>query len=368
MHRIRLLMSVWTLVAVSPLGSVALAQPSSSASWEESLSLQYRTGTVLDVLTTGLVGSTACKWRPTSTFKDGKMHAPGFVQNAVLNGSKCETHSITPGTSVSLSVMQVTAKSNRIDFVVLQCDVADCSSGSETAVASQVTFEFPKGFLAIAELAQVQKVIHRVFSVAGSPNAADPRGQVALGASQPASPEIPPTVTAGSLYVNSQNSADRLQLNMDNSFSLQEGGQSFTGSYSVASSTLKLHIVQLQKDVDIVVQGNELVVNGEEIWTQPGKVSSVPPAADPSPQLAGHYVYQKDARNFFNLKADGSMYLMQKGKSYGGRFSGSGDEFTFVIGGVTSKGRVAGDTITDSQGGVWVKQAELPPNPGGAPA
>ena len=60
----------------------------------------------------------------------------------------------------------------------------------------------------------------------------------------------------GSAYVNAADAADRLQLNTDGSFSLQEGGQSFTGTYSVAGSTLKLHIAQLQKDVDILVQGN----------------------------------------------------------------------------------------------------------------
>ena len=83
----------------------------------------------------------------------------------------------------------------------------------------------------------------------------------------------------GSVYVNAENAADRLQLNPDGSFSLQEGGQSFTGTYSVAGSTLKLHIAQLQKDVDILVRGDELVVNGEEIWAQPKKVSEWPVAA-----------------------------------------------------------------------------------------
>ncbi len=70
------------------------------------------------------------------------------------------------------------------------------------------------------------------------------------------------------LYVSAQNSGDRLQLNRDNTFSLQEGGQSFSGTYSVAGSTLKLHIAQLQKDVDIAIQGNRLVVNGDEVWIQ----------------------------------------------------------------------------------------------------
>lgn len=77
-----------------------------------------------------------------------------------------------------------------------------------------------------------------------------------------------PSSGLGSTYVNSQNSADRLQLKADRSFALQEGGQSFSGTYSVTGSTLKLHIVQLDKDVEISVQGNRLIVNGDEVWIQ----------------------------------------------------------------------------------------------------
>jgi hypothetical protein len=73
----------------------------------------------------------------------------------------------------------------------------------------------------------------------------------------------------GSVYVNSKNNADRLRLKPDRSFSLEEGGQSFSGTYSISESTLKLHIEQLQKNVDIAIRGNRLIVNGEEVWIQP---------------------------------------------------------------------------------------------------
>ena len=90
---------------------------------------------------------------------------------------------------------------------------------------------------------------------------------------QDSQPALSRPSALGPAYISSANNADKLQLNSDSSFSLQEGGRSFTGNYSVAGATLKLHIVELQKDVDILVQGSELVVNGEEIWTQPNKVS-----------------------------------------------------------------------------------------------
>ena len=89
-------------------------------------------------------------------------------------------------------------------------------------------------------------------------------GDVAASAVQRAAPLAP-------VYVSSQNTGDRLQLNGDNTFSLQEGGQSFGGTYSATGTLLRLHIVQLQKDVDIVIQGNRLVVNGDEVWIQPSQ-------------------------------------------------------------------------------------------------
>ena len=74
----------------------------------------------------------------------------------------------------------------------------------------------------------------------------------------------------GSVYVNAQDAAERLQLNgSDGSFSLLEGGQKFSGTYAVSGNLLRLHIAQLGKDVDIAIDGRRLIVNGAEIWVQP---------------------------------------------------------------------------------------------------
>lgn len=81
-----------------------------------------------------------------------------------------------------------------------------------------------------------------------------------------------------SRYVNAQDAAEWLQLNSsDNSFSLVEGGQSFSGTYSVNGNVLRLHIAQLNRDVDIAIDGNRLVVNGAEIW------NAAPNASQPAP-------------------------------------------------------------------------------------
>ena len=86
------------------------------------------------------------------------------------------------------------------------------------------------------------------------------------------------------VYVSTQDAASRLQLKpSDGSFSLAEGGQQFSGTYSVNGKVLRLHIVQLQKDVDIAIDGNRLIVNGSEIWNAaPNASQPVPPAPAPS--------------------------------------------------------------------------------------
>jgi hypothetical protein len=96
----------------------------------------------------------------------------------------------------------------------------------------------------------------------------------ALAASKKAQPESSPNRSSvlGSVYVNAQDATDRLQLNSsDSSFLLQEGGQKFNGTFVVKGNLLKLHIVQLGKDVDIAIDGQKLIVNGDEIWVQPSR-------------------------------------------------------------------------------------------------
>lgn len=129
---------------------------------------------------------------------------------------------------------------------------------------ANVAFQFQKGFVNPSNVKQIEDTIAELLAV--SPPGANSNGNAPQSA-----PNAPVPARLGPLYVSSQNSADRIQLNGDNTFSLQEGGQSFSGTYLVTGTTLKLHIVELQKDVEIVVRGNRLIVNGEEVWIQPNQ-------------------------------------------------------------------------------------------------
>jgi hypothetical protein len=99
-----------------------------------------------------------------------------------------------------------------------------------------------------------------------------------------------PKSALASVYVNSQDPGERLQLNPSNgTFSLVEGGQSFSGTFAVNGNVLRLRIAQLAKDVDIAIDGNRLVVNGSEIW------NAADGASPPAPQPAGAQAAQQQS-------------------------------------------------------------------------
>jgi len=153
-----------------------------------------------------------------------------------------------------------------------KCGPSD--SGEEhTPYSAEMSFQLGKGYLAKSTLKEVQDTIGEMFEIVPPQRLTVLRPLGSSGTEVKAHPLATPNPQSasvpGSVYVNSQNGADRLQLNSDASFLLQEGGQSFNGTYSINGLTLKLRIVQLLKDVDIEIHDEQLIVNGEEIWIQP---------------------------------------------------------------------------------------------------
>jgi hypothetical protein len=251
-------------------GTQSLLQGQQTVSLEQGLNSQYPKGTVLNLLA-GIVGTTGCQYKPTSTFKvkDGKLHAPGLADNMLT--SSCAKQPIGPGTQVHLGDMKVYEKYNKIAFAV--------SSGG---VVAQVNFEFPKDFLATAQLAQVQEVVSHVFSIASSPNAPAQEAQVAEAVSEPAPPPPPPVapLKLPAFYVSAQTSADRLQLNADKSFSLQEGGQPYRGTFIAEGNTLELNFSDGSTKATLSRQGNDLTGSDGQTW------SFREQSAEPAPSAA----------------------------------------------------------------------------------
>lgn len=198
---------------------------------------------------------------PNSYKQGARVKQPGiYVKSGVSNVVK-EVRFLQVGEK--LYVTNIEVKGADVIFG-MQTIAGGTGANDGTPYRANLSFQFQKGSINSTNLKQIQDTIGEVLTIA-PPDSNSTKG--ITGSTQ----GTQPLLTLGPVYVNSKNSADRLQLNADASFSLQEGGQSYTGTYSVAGATLKLHIVQLQKDVDIVIQGKQLIVNGGEVWNQPAQ-------------------------------------------------------------------------------------------------
>jgi hypothetical protein len=68
-----------------------------------------------------------------------------------------------------------------------------------------------------------------------------------------------------STYVNAQTPTDQIQLNADNSFTLQEAGQSYQGTFVANGNTVELNISGGTKTT-ATIQGNDLTDSGGQKW------------------------------------------------------------------------------------------------------
>jgi hypothetical protein len=200
---------------------------------------------------------------PNSYRKGGRIGQPVFFAKRGVSKVVEDTRFLLAGTSAYVTNIEI----KDADVVLSLQTCGGGPAGNEPnggLYRANVAFQFQKGFVNPANVKQIEDTIAELLAVV-------PPGANSNGNATQAVPSVPVPPRLGPLYVSSQNSADRIQLNGDNTFSLQEGGQSFSGTYLITGTTLKLHIVELQKDVNIAIQGNRLIVNGEEVWIQPNR-------------------------------------------------------------------------------------------------
>ena len=82
-----------------------------------------------------------------------------------------------------------------------------------------------------------------------------------------------------STYVNVQTPTDQIQLNADNSFTLQEAGQSFQGTFVASGNAVELNISGGTKTT-ATIQGDDLTDSGGQKWVrreQPAGTASAGP-------------------------------------------------------------------------------------------
>ncbi len=154
-----------------------------------------------------------------------------FIDNLIVGEKVYVTNIEGTDSSVTLSVQTCTPSSQHASY--------------QLVYRASLTFQFPQGYVDIANINQIQDTIGEVFTIAS-----------------PA-----PTQVSG-LFINSGNRAEQLQLNGNGSFSLTEGGRSYTGRFSVHENRLVLMIAETGTSAIATIQGGKILDNDGKTWVQ----------------------------------------------------------------------------------------------------
>lgn len=245
-------------ILVIILCGCAAAQPSSavleqlkrqyvpSALYDETSSVVTQAGTMLAVRRPGISANPAFGDTYTSNFysphagsvtqqKASGKRAGGkrlpFIDNLIVGEKVYVTNIEGTDSSVTLSVQTCTPSSQHASY--------------QLVYRAALTFQFPQGSVDVANIKEITDTIAEVFTVA-----------------QPAPPQV------SGLFVNSGNRAEQLQLNSNGSFSLTEGGRSYTGRFSVHENRLVLMIAETGTSAIATIQGSKLLDNDGKTWVQ----------------------------------------------------------------------------------------------------
>jgi hypothetical protein len=212
-----------------------------------------------------LLYSSGCPSSPLSTYKNGKL-SYGFGHNFMrdLGGSMR-----MPGTSTTASCPQrrftkgtplwVTKIDVKKDGIVLQL-YAD----SGILYYGDLRFPFEKGSVPAPD--EALTMIAEVLAVQQASNSPQPAATPAPAPEPPPPPPPPaPALRLPSTYVSAQTPADQLHLNADNTFSLQEAGQTYGGTFAANGSALKLNLSG-GPETTATIQGNNLTDASGQTW------------------------------------------------------------------------------------------------------
>jgi hypothetical protein len=174
----------------------------------------------------------------------------GFIDNLVVGETVYVTNIEASDATVTLSVQT--------------CHPSGQHPSYQLVYRAALTFQFPQGYVDIANIHQIVDTIGEVFTVAA-----------------------PAPAQLSGLFVNSRNRADQLQLNADGSFSLTERGRSYTGRFSVHESRLVLMMSETGTSTIATVQGGKVVDSGGQVWVQAAATGDATQAGQQAAQGGG---------------------------------------------------------------------------------
>jgi hypothetical protein len=77
----------------------------------------------------------------------------------------------------------------------------------------------------------------------------------------------PASIQLPSIYVSAQDQTDHLQLNVDSSLLLQEGGQNYRGTFVVNGNVLEISITDTNTKTTMTIQGGTLTDASGQTWS-----------------------------------------------------------------------------------------------------
>jgi hypothetical protein len=216
-------------------------------------------GTVLTVQADGIKANPASYvvfW-PNIYKKDaGRVTQRLMTVKAGTSKARAEVRFLQVGEKVYLAGLQF----RNADAVFLLQTCGACSQSgadpNDIPYRAEVVFQLGKGYRDGGDFKQVQDTIGQVFGIDASQEIRKPPPVVPL--------KLPST------YVSAQVQTDQLQLNADNTLSLQEAGQTYRGTFVQNGSTLELNINDGPKTT-ATIEGNNLTDSSGKIWVPGGQ-------------------------------------------------------------------------------------------------
>jgi len=176
---------------------MVMANAQASVSLQEQLSAQYKMvkvgvatgeitivdpGTVLSIQKAGIVGviPRSLAMCPAK-YEDGNLKAPNSFCVGMLG--KQNIRYLTVGEKVYPMKMDVNVAKEKISFAILECD--SCNGAQDpSSYKAEVVFQFAKGYLETANVAQVEDTIGQIFGISSDDSQQGQGGQGNQGQGQ----------------------------------------------------------------------------------------------------------------------------------------------------------------------------------------
>jgi hypothetical protein len=167
--------------------------------------------------------------------------------------------------------------------------------------------------------------------------------------------QTPQLEQVAGLYVRPQAANDRLQLNIDGTFSQVQAGGTFSGTFTIEGNKLMARIGNRALPAS-TLQGDTIFDPDGTTWVKRKAEPAVPLPTTAPLRLPSTYVSVQTPADQLQLNADNSFSLQEGGQTYHGTFVANGSAVELNISDTNTKttATIQGNSLTDGSGQAWV--------------